>query len=265
MYAHHLAAIEKLKEIYSADPENRAIILNGSVPKGMERVDSDIDAVIVVSDRHFAELKQVNKTSDCVFGHCDYEGGYFDLKFVDMNYMREAAERGSEPTRASFVGSKILYSLEPSLPELLDRITRYPVEDKVRIRIFHSGLCLNYGYFWRISANGINPYFRARATVDIVYFGLRMLYAYNEVFFPCQKGMMQYLQLLPQKPENIEALALELLAQPDDSRMEAFTKAILNFTEWPVGEEYAVICSTYINNFEQWWRENHPYPNPYEI
>ena len=80
MYPHHERAIESLKEYFSKQPGVIAVIFGGSVAKGLERPDSDIDAMIVVTDDRYEELRNQNLLSQVIFGYCDYEGGYFDVK-----------------------------------------------------------------------------------------------------------------------------------------------------------------------------------------
>ena len=52
-----------------------AVVLDGSVVKGNARTDSDIDAIVVVTEDKFAELKAQNRLTEVIGGHCTYEGG----------------------------------------------------------------------------------------------------------------------------------------------------------------------------------------------
>ena len=54
MYQHHIDSIERLKEYYRAWEGVIAIVLDGSVVKGNARPDSDIDAIVVVTEKKFA-------------------------------------------------------------------------------------------------------------------------------------------------------------------------------------------------------------------
>ena len=49
MYEHHKRAIENLKKYYEGDPEILGVVLGGSVAKGLERPDSDIDGMVIVT------------------------------------------------------------------------------------------------------------------------------------------------------------------------------------------------------------------------
>lgn len=98
MYQHHIDSIERLKEYYRDWEGVIAIVLDGSVVKGNARPDSDIDAIVVVTEEKFAELKRENRMTEVIGGYCTYEGGYFDVKYKTKALLREAAEKASEPT-----------------------------------------------------------------------------------------------------------------------------------------------------------------------
>ena len=99
MYAHHQRSIQNLKGYYEGQEGVIAAVLDGSVVKGTARPDSDIDAIVVVTEEKFAKLKEEGRMTELVFGHCTYEGGYFDIKYKTKALLEEAAERASEPTR----------------------------------------------------------------------------------------------------------------------------------------------------------------------
>ena len=83
MYPHHQESIEKLLEYFRPDPDVTAIILGGSVAKGLERSDSDIDAIVVVTPEKLQQLQAEGRRTECIFGYCTYPEGYFDIKYCD--------------------------------------------------------------------------------------------------------------------------------------------------------------------------------------
>lgn len=54
MLEHHRKAIENLIEYFKPNKEVYAVVLGGSVAKGLARPDSDIDALIIVSNEEHA-------------------------------------------------------------------------------------------------------------------------------------------------------------------------------------------------------------------
>ena len=60
MRPHHKRAIENLIESIKKDERFLALIIGGSVAKGMEREDSDIDVILVATDEEFLKRKKRN-------------------------------------------------------------------------------------------------------------------------------------------------------------------------------------------------------------
>lgn len=65
MYKHHEKSIENMKE-YFKKRGAIALILVGSVAKGIERVDSDLDGMVIVSEEEYAEKEKNNKTTETI-------------------------------------------------------------------------------------------------------------------------------------------------------------------------------------------------------
>ncbi|MFW5689215.1 MAG: nucleotidyltransferase domain-containing protein [Spirochaetota bacterium] len=215
MLQHHADCVENLRHHFDDDPEVLAVILGGSVAKGTEKPTSDIDGVVVVTPEQRERLRQAHRLAGVITGVCDYEGAMFDLKYVTVDWLRAAAERGSEPTRNSFLKSRVLAiydrdhpdAREPELSDadvlqrVLDRIGRYPVEEKAdRLHSFYAAYYLNKGYFWPESFKRPNPFLLSRTASEIVLYGLRMILAQNEVLFPCMKCLMSAVEGCPDRP-----------------------------------------------------------------
>ena len=55
MLEHHTATLVRVAEFFSKDPEVVGLILAGSLAHGFYTADSDVDVMLVVSDRDHAE------------------------------------------------------------------------------------------------------------------------------------------------------------------------------------------------------------------
>ena len=108
MYRHHEESIEKMKT-YFREQGAIALILGGSIAKGTERIDSDIDGMVILSEEDYARKEKTNTTTETVNGLCTYEGGYFDIKYMTKDYLKDLALKGSEPARNGFTGARILF------------------------------------------------------------------------------------------------------------------------------------------------------------
>lgn len=87
MYKHHEDSIENMKEHFKKQGAV-ALILAGSVAKGTERADSDLDGIVILSEEEYAEKQKRNITTETIDGLCTYEGGYFDIKYMTKQYLR---------------------------------------------------------------------------------------------------------------------------------------------------------------------------------
>lgn len=58
---------------------------------------------------------------------CTYPQGYLDGKYLDESFLRQVAERDSEPARYAFDGVQVLFARLDGLEPLLAAIVRYPV------------------------------------------------------------------------------------------------------------------------------------------
>lgn len=130
MEPHHVRSINNLTEAFEAEPTVLALILGGSIAHGFEKPDSDIDVTIVVDPAEYQARVQSDRLHYNNRELCTYEKGYIDGKYVDVEFLRTVAERGSDPARYAYHGSRILFSRVAGLEQLLVAITRYPVEQK---------------------------------------------------------------------------------------------------------------------------------------
>ena len=260
MYAHHEKAIKQLVGYFRAAPGVISIILGGSVAKGNARRNSDIDAIVVLDSKAYNRTKRKGILSECIFNVCDYPGGYFDVKYFPKDYLVKAAEKGSEPTRNSFVGAKVLSSLDSDIPKLVAKIGRYPAHEKVsRIKSFYAAYRLNAGYFWTESQRSQDPYFRMRTSADITLFGSRLLLAHTETLFPCQKWLVPTVRGIRKKPRGFTQLLERFASDPCQDNRDAFCAAVDKITDWPaIVGDYTSILSRFVADNEQWWWKKRP-------
>jgi len=257
MHPHHQASIHNLIALFRDEPGILAIILGGSVAKGLARADSDIDAILVVTEEKHAALSAANRLSECVWGHCTYEGGYFDLKYTTLPYLYALAARGSEPSRNAFASAVRLHGGDEALDRLLAAIPVFQRNEKdEKMLSFYSALDLNAGYFWGASVN--NPYLRVRAASDIVLFGLRLLLQHSEVLFPCHKALLDTVAALASKPAGIVDKAEAFLTYLTDDAKNEFVNAILDFIDYVPPADYTVPLTRFIDDNELWWYKQRP-------
>ncbi|ANY69904.1 hypothetical protein BBD42_27935 [Paenibacillus sp. BIHB 4019] len=257
MYTHHKQSLDHFVETLQSDPNLLAVITAGSIAKGTAKETSDIDVYLLVTDQEFEERKKTNALSYTTHEFCNYEDGYIDVKIINMRFLELAAERGSEPTRASFTGSQAYYSIVPGLNEMLTKISIYPEQNRNQnIKDFQAQVLL-YGYYFAGEAvKKNNPYLLSQVVSNLVLFGSRIILAHNRILFPCHKSMMAEVEKAPEKPDTFLELCHELLLNPTHEKCMELTELILNFQDLELSSEQAV--SLFIQNNEWNWIDQSP-------
>lgn len=262
MYPHHRESIEKLKEYFMPMKGLIAIVLDGSVVKGNARADSDIDALIVVTEETYRALEQQNRLAEVITGHCTYEGGYFDVKYKTKAILERAANCASEPTRSAYVKAQVLYSEDDEIASLIERIAAYPVhEQEDKVKCFNANLQLNRGYFLHCVKEE-NAYMRAHLAQEIVYSVYRLILAENRVLFPCNRRLEETVRSCPHLPADILELGAAFLREITVERCEAFVKRFWEQSGLPLTDDVSENCSEYVKYYEDWWMSGGaPFPN----
>lgn len=257
-YPHHKEAVKELISLFYGKEGVTALVFGGSVAKHMERPDSDIDAMVIVTQEYYDRQREQNRTAECIeMGECAYPGGYFDVKYMTKEYISDAAEKGSEPTRNSFIGSHVLFSSDEEVTELVRRIPVFQKQEyEDKMLSFYSNLQLNYNYFWK--ACKPEGYMKLRVASEIVYSLYRMVLQENEILFPCNRRLEEFVKAAPDQPEHLTEYCEEFCRRLDDESLEKAVKAWEEWTHYQYPRDSAVCQSRYCDDFEQWWRVPRP-------
>ena len=262
MLQHHIDSIQKLKDYFIGMEGLVAIVLDGSVVKGNARPDSDIDAVIVVTEEKFAQLAAQNRLAEVIPGHCTYEGGYFDIKYKTKAILQQSALHASEPTRNAYVKARVLYSSDAEIAPLVEKIAAYPEhERREKIKCFNANLQLNRGYFLHCVPEE-NAYMRAHLAQEIVYSVYRLILAENRELFPCNRRLEETVAKCKKRPADILELGTAFLRKVTVENCEKFVTAFWEQSALPLTDDVSENCSQYVKFYEDWWREERPpFPN----
>jgi predicted nucleotidyltransferase len=253
MRENHRRAIERLAAELEGDPRFLAVILGGSVARGTELPDSDIDLVLVASEEEYAR-----RLTERDFGYlnmevCDYPGGYAEAKVMSLSFIEEIAERGSEPARAAFVGARILSSRIPELEGLLERVTTYPESERIdKIRSFYAHFLIHYWYLSEAERRG-ERYLLVRSAADFALFAGRLVLAHNRILFPYHKWFMHELRNAPEKPDDLIDGLERLLAEPCLDNANPVLGSVANFRDWEKPQRDA--AAQFMEDSEWNWRE----------
>lgn len=234
---HHQRAIQNLVSEYKNDERFPALIIGGSVAKGLARDDSDIDFMILATDEEFQLRLSSGVEGDLFINRtdlCDYPGGFLDGKIINMEYLNKVADKGNEPSRAAFDGAFIGYSRLEDLEKVLGAIHVYPEKDREeRLRSFYS-MAFIQNWLMGEADRHSNIYTQTRAASQLALFAGRLILAHNRVLFPYHKWFLQYIDKCPDKPTGLLENIDSLLKEPNSKTANLLFRSIKEFKDWGV-------------------------------
>jgi hypothetical protein len=237
MREHHQRTVDRLVAYFQDDPAFPALIVGGSIARGWEKDDSDVDILLLASDEEYARRLPKRDLHFFSMDFCDYPGGYVDGKILDLAFLKEVAGHGSEPARAAFKGAILVYSRLPELADILKGIPLYPEQQRTaRIQSFYAQIQAMLWYVAEAEKRN-DSYLLRKMSADLVLFGGRLILAHNRILFPFHKWFMKELESAPEKPDNLLTLAEALLADPNKQNAEAFAHCVLDFYAWDTPPE----------------------------
>ncbi len=253
MREHHQRTIDRLIHKFQDDPRYPALIIGGSISRGMEKEFSDVDIILVVSPEEYAQRKVTKNLWYYDTEICDYPGGYVDGKIFDLAFIQDVAKKGSEPARSAFQDAFLAYNHLPELPALLEQIPVFQEEERQeKLERFYSQVQLLHWFVGEAEKRD-NLYLMRQSATNLVFFGGRLILEYNRILFPNHKWFMHKLRQAPEKPENLLELADQLLANPTKEIALAFRDSINNYRDW--GITYLEALVTFVEDTEWTWRD----------
>lgn len=257
MYKHHEESLERLIRYFSDKEEVIAVIFGGSVAKGCERPDSDLDAMVVITEEAYRLRVESNTTAETIDGYCTYEGGYFDIKYMTKEFLADAAEKGSEPARNAFLGSRVLFTKDEEIPHIVDKIPVFQRQEKEdKMLSFYADFWLNYYYF--LKSCPVDGYMKLHAVNEVIYSIYRMILQENEILFPCNRRLEESVEKISGETARLAGLGRISAKTQEMADVEAFVSFFLEITSYEIPENIGNVLSRYTTDFEQWWRVPRP-------
>lgn len=130
MFKHHQETIDRVVDEFKAADYVLAVVVGGSVAHGFATETSDVDIMLLVDNEEYESRLRTGNLTYFNREICTYEGGYVDGKYITMDFLRQVAEKGSEPARFAFKDAFVAFSRVEGLEDLLATASRYPVEYK---------------------------------------------------------------------------------------------------------------------------------------
>ena len=259
MYKHHQESIQNMVDYFKKEGAI-ALILGGSVAKGTARADSDLDGMVILSEQDYEERERRHATTETINGLCTYENGYFDVKYMTKEYLKDLAEKGSEPARNSFTKAKLLFSTDAEIEHLLPQIPVFQKKEKAeKLLSFYSCFWLNYYYF--LKSCSPQGYMRLHTIADIIYSLYRMILQENEILFDCHRRLEDQVRAVSKESAELVELAEALEKSQDTKDADAFVEKFLQITTYTPPEDFNQVLTSYSKDFQEWWRESRPHIN----
>jgi predicted nucleotidyltransferase len=250
---HHDAAIARFVDRVRADDDVLGVVVTGSLARGRERPDSDVDLYLIVTEPAWDHAFAAQRLMYVEREGADYEHGYFDIKLATLSYLDDAAERGDDPVRDSFAAARIAYSRVPDLGERLSRVAVVPDEEwERRAASFVAQARLHGGYFLKQGIERGDPLLAANAAVHLALAVGRALLAHNRVLFQGPKYLGAAVAALPAKPQGVDEALAAVVRQPSVEAGAALLDLLEGFREWPLPRERTL--STFVLDNELAWR-----------
>lgn len=257
MYKHHEQSIENMKDFYRKHGAI-ALILAGSVARGTERADSDLDGIVILSEEEYAEKEKNYTTTETIDGLCTYEGGYFDIKYMTKQYLKDLAEKGSEPARNGFRKARILFCNDAEIEKILPLIPVFQKTEKnEKLLSFYSDFWLNYHYF--LKSRPIDGYMKMNTITEIIYSIYRMILQENEILFDCNRRLEQQVESVSEKTVELVSLGKKLERSQSIQDADRFVDKFTEITTYVPPKDISVVLTRYSKDFQEWWRQ--PGPN----
>jgi len=256
MYKHHEETIHNITEKLKKRDDVLAVMVSGSIAHGFETENSDVDLLILISDEDYRKRAKNRRLQYYEKESCTYEAGYIDGKYVCLDFMKQVAERGSEPARFAFEGCIVTYSKVDGLEELLRQIVRYPVEKKgENIKRFYAQFEA-WKWYCEEALKHQNCYLLTHSAANFVLFAGRLILAHNEVLYPYHKWFMRVLSGAREKPSNLMEYIDSLLKQPSRENVLRLYHSVKEFRQWEKdGEDWPIL---FMEDSEWNWMNGNP-------
>lgn len=257
MRNNHKKAISNLVNYLSYDSNILAIIITGSVVKGTAREDSDIDCYLLATDKHFASRKKDKNLFYINYDVCEYPGGFIDGRIINFDFIKQAGERGDEPTRASFNNAFIAFS---KLPDLESYIIKIPVyqdrETPKKILEFYSQIYVYSEYFSKKAIELNNQYLLITSIHNLVLFSGRLILTINKTLYPGHKSLIKSIEFVSKKPEGYLNLVNELMKNPNEEKIDELWSLMKSFVALDM--TYTQAVNIFLENNDWNWLDNIP-------
>ena len=191
--------IELLIEEVKGDKHIIGVILCGSLAKNTSNKNSDVDVFIVVDDIDFEKRRKEKN----YFWGTNYESTKFpveiDGKIINKDFLKRVWADGNECIKNTFSNTKLIYSCDDEIINLLDDKNTVNADREENIKKFYALMKSNK---YKASDDIENIVQVKYCIFNTVYFACRLVLAHNNIYYPCIKNMEKEIKNCKKKPDK---------------------------------------------------------------
>ncbi len=248
---HHEATAEGYVETVRDRSEVLGVVVVGSVARGTPREDSDVDLYLVVTDEAYARARAAGKIAAVSQDGVTYPGGYVDIKLASPGYLTTAVGEADDPTRASFVGARVVLDKIGTIADQVAAIVTLPDEAwSRRVTAYRAQARLYGGYFLKQGDQLGDRFLVQHAGVHLALAAGRIALAQHRRFFSGQKYLTASLAELD-LPPRFETSWRHVVNAPSAAVGQHLLEAIDAWLGPP--EEFDLQLSRFIADNELAW------------
>ena len=252
---HHAETLDNFTARAAGRSDVLGVVVVGSVARGDERTDSDVDVYLVVTDEAYDVATREGRIAFVSTDGVTYEGGYVDIKLCCPRYLAAAAQRGDDPTRASFLGARVTLDRIGGLSAIVETITALP--DRVwrdRVRSYQAQVALYGGYFLRQAYERGDDFLLRHSAVHTASAAGRAALAHHHRLFRGQKYLSKDVAGLPGLPDSFKAAWSGVLAEPTPTTASAMIDELDALAGRPLSVDESL--SQFISDNELAWLDS---------
>lgn len=249
-------AIDYITKKFQSDPQILALLISGSIAHGFNDENSDVDFNAVVSN-DFYESKKAEYALTYYEGAEEfYKGGYFDGKFITLDYLSLVAERGNDPTRFALHDAVIAFDKTGCVEDYLKKISIYGNEKVQENTIRFLSQMDGWKWYCEEAIKKQNQYLLDTSITRLILFAGRLILLDNRIFFPYHKWLIKTLENAPNKPNGFMEAINRLLADKTIENVNNLYNLVKEYKAWNGGVAYSW-SAHFLHDVETiWMREN---------
>lgn len=252
IYPHQQKAIDYITDKFRKDDRVEGLLLSGSIAHGFNDARSDVDINIVVSQELYEQYKKNHAMTYWESASDFYEGGYFDGKYISLDYLSLVSEKGNEPTRFALGDSKILIDRTDRLDTMLKHIGQYDLAGIPERTTRFLSQFEAWKWYCEEAIKRNNQYLLDLSVSKMILFAARLILLDNQVFFPYHKWLMTVLENVAHKPEGLMSAIEALLAEKSQENINGLYDRMKNYKDWTNGSDYSW-TSYFVHDIETVW------------